>query len=326
MNRLVDLSLTALAPAIWGTTYIVTTTLLPEGDPLTLAALRALPAGLILLLVVRRLPPISQLGRVFLLGGFNFALFWACLFVAAYRLPGGIAATVGAIQPLIVLLLARKVLGEPIRTVSVAAAFAGLVGVALLVLGPEAGLDPVGLGAGLAGAASMAAGTVYSRKWRGDTPLLTFTAWQLTAGGLLLLPAAWWFGSGLPSMSLASLAGLAWLTLIGAALSYVLWFNGVGRLAPSTVSAMGFLSPLVAVSAGWMMLGESLSPLQATGAALVLVSVWAATGPASSNDAPRARPLVAAGPNSRNRVKTSRRQAKSSPSPAARPEPLSCPE
>ena len=51
-----DVLLTAIAPAIWGSTYLVTTGLLPQGYPLTVAMLRALPAGLILLLLVRRLP------------------------------------------------------------------------------------------------------------------------------------------------------------------------------------------------------------------------------------------------------------------------------
>ena len=296
MNRPLDLVLTALAPALWGSTYVVTTTLLPGGDPLTIAALRALPAGLILMLLVRRLPPPSQLGRVFLLGGFNFTLFWACLFIATYRLPGGIAATVGAIQPLIVLLLARMALDEPIRPVSVAAALVGLVGVAMLVLGPDARFDPIGLGAGLAGAASLAAGTVYSRKWRGDTPLLAFTAWQLTAGGLLLLAAAWWVGIVLPPLTAASLAGVGWLTLVGAALSYVLWFNGVERLAPSTVSAMGFLSPLAAVAVCWLLLGETLGPLQVAGVALILGGVWAATqfapSPRAAARATTARPAL----------------------------------
>ena len=280
MKRATDIGLAALAPAIWGTTYLVTTELLPGGDPLAIAVLRALPAGLLLLLLVRRLPLRSQLGRVFVLGALNFALFWICLFVAAYRLPGGIAATVGAIQPLIVLLLARGVLGEPIRAVSVAAALVGLAGVAMMVLGPDAGFDPIGLVAGMAGAVSMSAGTVLSRKWRGDTPLLTFTAWQLTAGGLLLLPAAVLSGAPLPPMTLVSLAGLAWLGIVGAALSCVLWFNGIGRLAPSTVGTLGLLSPVVAVALGWGLLGEALGPLQVAGAVLVLGSVWAASRPA----------------------------------------------
>ena len=51
-----DLLLTALAPMIWGSTYLVTTLWLPPDRPLTVALIRALPAGLLLLAVVRRLP------------------------------------------------------------------------------------------------------------------------------------------------------------------------------------------------------------------------------------------------------------------------------
>ncbi|MGO1659335.1 MAG: DMT family transporter [Marinobacter sp.] len=107
MHRSIDLSLTALAPVIWGSTYIVTTELLPHGHPLGVAMLRALPAGLILLVLVKRLPNRDWYGRLFILGGLNFSVFWGLLFVAAYRLPGGVAATLGAMQPLVVLLLAR---------------------------------------------------------------------------------------------------------------------------------------------------------------------------------------------------------------------------
>ena len=58
-NRSSDLLLTAAAPAIWGSTYVVTTLMLPPGIPLTVAMLRALPAGLLLLLFVRQLPRAS---------------------------------------------------------------------------------------------------------------------------------------------------------------------------------------------------------------------------------------------------------------------------
>ncbi len=50
-----DVLLTALAPAIWGSTYIVTTELLPPDRPFTAAVLRALPAGILLVLFSRRL-------------------------------------------------------------------------------------------------------------------------------------------------------------------------------------------------------------------------------------------------------------------------------
>jgi probable blue pigment (indigoidine) exporter len=275
MSRTTDIILTALAPAIWGSTYIVTTEALPAGYPLSLAALRALPAGLLLLAVTRCFPPRQWLGRAFLLGSFNFSLFWVLLFVAAYRLPGGVAATLGALQAMMVIFMARGWLGTPIRIGAVAAAATGVMGVALLLIGPEASLDPVGVAAGLGGAASMAAGTVLSRKWQPPVSALAFTAWQLTAGGLVLLPIALIFEPPLPALSVTNLMGLVWLGLVGAAATYVLWFRGVARLEPGAVSMLGMMSPVTAVTLGWLWLGQSLSWVQFIGAVIVLGSVWA---------------------------------------------------
>ncbi|MCK6442621.1 EamA family transporter [Elstera cyanobacteriorum] len=274
MAERADLALTALAPAIWGSTYLVTTELLPPGYPLTVSLLRALPAGLLLLLLVRQLPTGLWWNRVFLLGALNFSIFWALLFVAAYRLPGGVAATVGAVQPLIVIGLERLFFNAPIRRVSVIVGLAGVAGVALLVMTPKAGLDPIGVAAGLGGAVSMACGTVLTRYWRPPVSALTVTAWQLTAGGLLLLPVALLLEPSLPMPSLKNLAGFAYLGLIGAALTYILWFRGIGTLRPSLVAPLGFLSPLMAVLLGWGVLGQSLTPAQLGGVAIVLGSVW----------------------------------------------------
>ncbi len=268
--------LTALAPMVWGSTYIVTTAMLPPGYPLTASLLRALPAGLILLAIVRQLPQGIWRMRVLLLGALNFTFFWAMLFVSAYRLPGGVAATVGAVQPLIVIVLARIVMNSRIRPLAVAAGIAGLCGVALLVLTPKATLDPVGIMAGLAGACSMAAGTVLTRHWRPPVSSLTFTAWQLTAGGILLVPLALLLEPPLPPLSLTNIAGFAYLGLIGGAFTYILWFRGLARIEPSAVASLGFLSPLVATVLGWLLLGQALGPLQIVGFLLVIGSVWLA--------------------------------------------------
>ncbi|MDF8359779.1 EamA family transporter [Achromobacter anxifer] len=274
MNRGSDLLLTALAPAIWGSTYVVTTLMLPQDYPLTVAMLRALPAGILLLLAVRQLPQGIWWLRAFILGALNFSVFWALLFVAAYRLPGGVAATLGAIQPLVVIMLARSLLGTPVRSLSVLAALGGLGGVALLVLTPKAALDPVGIAAGLISAVSMALGTVLSRRWQPPVSALTFTSWQLTAGGILLVPLALAAEPALPPLSVLNMAGIAYLGLIGAALTYVLWFRGVARLEPAVVSSLGFLSPITAVLLGWGILGQQLSAAQIAGMVIVVASVW----------------------------------------------------
>ncbi len=297
MSRTSDILITAAAPAIWGSTYIVTTELLPSGYPLTVAMLRALPAGLILLALVRQLPKGIWWPRTFLLGALNFSFFWAMLFVSAYRLPGGVAATVGAIQPLIVLGLSRAVMGTAVRPLAVVAGLAGIGGVALLVLTPAAHLDPIGIAAGLAGAVSMAFGTVLSRHWQPPVPPLTFTAWQLTAGGLLLVPVTLFFEPAFPVPTAQNLLGFVYLGGIGAALTYIVWFRGLSRLDPATISPLGFLSPLVAVVLGWALLSQDLSPFQIAGMVVVLASVWlsqwAQSAPAAKTVSPRAAPSAA---------------------------------
>lgn len=279
MTRTTDTWLAATAPAIWGSTYLVTTLMLPDGYPLTVAMLRALPAGLILLALVRRLPPSGMLGKTLILGALNFTIFWSLLFVAAYRLPGGVAATLGAVQPLIVLVLSGLLLGTVTAWRSVAAALAGLVGVGLLVLGPEADLDLIGVVAALTGALSMGAGVVLTRKWQPPVPPLVFAAWQLTAGGLLLLPLALVIEPGFSFADLThqNLLGLIWLGLFGAALTYFFWFRGIARLGPTSVTVLGLLSPLAAVFLGWLILDQSLAPLQAIGAIIILASIWLGT-------------------------------------------------
>lgn len=199
--------------------------------------------------------------------------FFALLFVAAFRLPGGVAATAGALQPIIASVVAAFLLGEAFTRRTAAAGAIGVAGVAMLVLGPDAALDPIGVVAALAGTVSMAAGVVLTKYWGRPVDLVTFTGWQLTVGGLMLIPVAL-IAEGVPTeVSGRNLAGFFWLAVFGTGLAYANWFRGVGRLPVSMASFLALLSPLVATTIGWLALDERLSPLQALGAILVLVAV-----------------------------------------------------
>lgn len=83
--RTPDLLFTAIAPAIWGSTYIVTTQYLPNFSPMTVAMLRALPAGLLLVMIVRQIPTGIWWMRIFILGALNISLFWSLLFISVGR-------------------------------------------------------------------------------------------------------------------------------------------------------------------------------------------------------------------------------------------------
>lgn len=275
-NRLVLLT-TALTPAVWGTTYFVTTEYLPPDRPLLAATVRALPAGLVLVLLARRIPHGSWWWRAAVLGALNIGAFNALLFMAAYRLPGGVAATIAAIQPLLVGLLAAGLLGERLGSRRAIAAVVGVAGVALLVLRADAALDAVGVAAALASALVMATGIVLTKQWVSPAPLLATTGWQLTAGGLLLLPVTLLVEGAPPdSLSGENVAGYAYLTIVGAGIAYALWFRGLRQLSPVSVSFLLLLSPLVATALGWLALDQALTPWQALGAVLVLGALIAA--------------------------------------------------
>jgi probable blue pigment (indigoidine) exporter len=271
MNR--DLVIAAVAPLVWGSTYLVTTEWLPADRPLLAATLRALPIGLLITLHGRELPRGHWWWQSALLGLLNIGAFFALLFLAAYRLPGGVAATAGAIQPLVVASLAALLLDETLRArVGIAGAL-GIGGVGLLVLGPDAALDTVGVAAALGGTLSMATGVVLTKRWKRPTSLLTVTGWQLTAGGLALLPLTLLVEGPPPGLTAVNVAGYAWLAVVGTGLAYVLWFRGIDRLPVSALTFLGLLSPLVATSLGWLVLGQRLSPMQLAGMSLIVTAV-----------------------------------------------------
>jgi probable blue pigment (indigoidine) exporter len=260
---------TALAPALWGTTYVVTTDFLPPDRPLLVAALRVMPVGILLVLWSRQLPSGCWWWRTAVLGSLNIAIFQTLLFVAAYRLPGGVAATAGAIQPLVVAAFAALLLDERFRTLTAAASVAGTVGVGLLVLTPQSAMDPIGVAAALAGTVSMAAGVVLTKHWGRPVGLLAATGWQLVAGGLLLAPASLIVEGAPPAFTGRNWAGAAWLALVGTGFAYSLWFWGIERLTAARASFLVLLSPLVATALGWIALDQALTAGQVAGAALI---------------------------------------------------------
>lgn len=269
-------ALTAVAPISWGTTYVVTSEWLPPDRPLLSGLLRALPAGLLAIVIGRRLPHGSWWWRAAVLGVLNIGAFFALLFLAAYRLPGGVAATLGAVGPLATAGFALALLGERPTRWRVGWAMVGILGVALMVLKSGAGFDAVGVVAGLAGPVTMSAGVVLTRRWGRPVGAVPFAGWQLTAGGLFLLPIALLVEGAPPHLSIEAFGGYAWLGLAGTLLAYALWFRGIGELPVVAVSFLGLLSPIVATTIGWAVLGQSLTAMQTVGFTLALLAVLAA--------------------------------------------------
>ncbi|EPF75971.1 EamA family transporter [Acinetobacter rudis] len=270
-----DILLTALAPMIWGSTYIVASELLPADRPFTAALIRVLPAGLVLLLWARQFPRKQDFWRLTVLAILNISAFQALLFVAAYRLPGGLAAVLGAVQPLILMGLIWAVDSKAPNKMALIAASMGVVGMAVLLLSPETVFEPIGMLAALLGATSMAAGVWLTQRWKIPMSVQALTGWQLLLGGLMLFPIAYVFDPALPELNRHQIMGYVYLCLIGALLAYVLWFRGVARLPAVAVASLGLLSPLTAILLGWLFLSQSITGVALLGLVVVLISVFA---------------------------------------------------
>jgi len=161
----------ALAAAIWGTTYIFVSVVLPH-NPIFTAAVRALGGGLPLLLLYNQAPPRDWWGKVAVLGTLNCGVVFAFLFIAAERLPGGVAGTLQSLGPIITVLIAWPLLGERPTWLRLVSVVLGSIGVMILLTSGKIVLDGVGAAERALAAVSLALGGVLLNRWGRPIPLL----------------------------------------------------------------------------------------------------------------------------------------------------------
>ncbi|MFW6774800.1 EamA family transporter [Nocardioides sp. CPCC 205120] len=280
-DKLRRIAVTAVAPVAWGSTYVVTRQLLPADAPLWGAALRALPAGLVLLLLARSLPRGAWWWRSAVLGVLNVGAFFVLVYVAAQRLPSSVASVVMALAPLVLLGTAWAVDAARPTLREVLLACVGAAGVVGIVRGAVGGVDGPGLLASAAALALSSLGFVLARRWsRRDTvPVVASTAWQLVAGGGALLVVAAVAEGAPPTVDVREGAGFAYVALVATALAFWCWFAGLARLDVATVGLVGLLNPVAGVLLGTAVAGERLAPVQVAGVLVVLGAVgFAAVG------------------------------------------------
>ena len=285
--------------ALWGTAMAAMKPLLVEAGPLTLAWMRLLPAGVVLLLAAWLWRGNWRVDRRDWLWLVLFALVDATAFQALLaRGLVGTGAGLGSVlidsQPLLVALLARSLFGDAINPVGWLGLLVGLLGILCLglpapllrhwwLMGPEF-LGDQAWSHGelwmLAAALAMALGTVISRYACRHSDAVAVTGWHMILGALPLLagsallsafsaeaPPFW------PQWTLLQWGLMAYAALLGSAVAYGLffWFANHGDLTSFT--SLTFLTPVFALLCGVVLLEEQLEPLQWLGAALALVSV-----------------------------------------------------
>ncbi|MFB7670352.1 DMT family transporter [Kitasatospora purpeofusca] len=265
--------LTAVAPVAWGANYYVTREFLPADRPLWGAALRALPAGLLLLALRPRRPRGAWWWRTAVLGLLNTAGFFVLLYIASQSLATSVASTVMAASPLAMLLLAWLLTAARPARAHLLGALVGLAGVGLMLLTRSEPVSLPGLSASVAAMLVSSLGYVLAARWREGADVLATTAWQLLAGGLVLLPLAAVFEGPPVAPAGRELAAFGYVAVVATALAFAAWFAGLRRLPAGTVGLLGLLNPLTGVLLGTAVAGERLGPPQFAGLVLVLAGV-----------------------------------------------------
>lgn len=281
---------TAIAPVAWGSTYVVTHALLPAEHPLWGALIRALPAGLTLLALARRLPSGSWWWKSLVLGVLNIGAFFVLVYLAAQLLPSSIASTVMATSAGVILVLAWPLLAQRPQLVSVLGAAIGFAGVAVMLAPGGEEINGWGVVVSLTAMMSSSVGFLLARRWGGDVPLLASTAWQLIAGSILLAPVALVVEGAPPVLDAGTFWGFVYITTIGTAVAFVAWFAGLRHLPAGVVGVIGLLNPVTGVLLGTLLVGEVLGVNQVIGIGLVLLGVLVGQFAARTTRSPRPQP------------------------------------
>lgn len=286
----------AIAPVAWGSNYFVTHEYLPPDAPLYGAAIRALPAGLLLLALSRRLPRGAWWWRSLLLGALNVGAFFVLIYLSAQLLPTSAASTIMATSPVVMMVIAWALLAERPRALTAAGAAVGIAGVWLMLFRGAEAVDWRGVAASVAAMLMSSLGYVLTKRWGREVDVLASTSWQLVAGGVLLLPFAVAVEGAPPALDPPAVWGFGYVTVVATALAFAAWFAGLRHLSAATVGLVGLLNPVTGVLLGTAVAGEGLTAAQAAGIALVLAGVLAGQVRRSSGTAPAAGRRASSGP------------------------------
>lgn len=288
---------------LWGTAMVAMKGVIPETQPFFLATLRLMPAGIIVLcaaLLMGRSFKVTGTGWLWisLFALVDGALFQGFLAQGLVRTGAGLGSVMIDSQPLAVALMARWLFHEQVGPLGWLGLAIGLSGISLLGLPdewlisffqghftlseiPADGLALLrllfdqGEWLMLMAALSMAVGTILIRYVSQHADPVVATGWHMILGGLPLafLSVASevhpWAGLGLSGWG-----AIAYSTILGSALAYGIFFYLAAQGNLTSLSALTFLTPVFALLFGNLFLGEVLSPIQTTGVALTIVSIY----------------------------------------------------
>ncbi|MGB1973133.1 MAG: DMT family transporter [Vibrio toranzoniae] len=263
--------LLAMIPAFfWGTTYAVTQFTLQEWPPLLLGALRALPAGLLLLAVKPTLPKKGEWQIIFTLGLINIATFFGLIFVMALTLPSAISG-VGMISVPVFAMIFHWVVKKQRPHLIQALSGIGLITLAWILFNPsQIALNPIGLGAMFAAIMCIVIGSSITKSLGNRMHWWKVLTWQLILGGTILSVASGVhafidppsYVNAVTHFDTRNAMGLLWVIGLNTALGYGMYVWLLQRMSVVDFTFGGIANPVAGIVTGMVLMGESFTAVQ----------------------------------------------------------------
>lgn len=278
----------ACVPLIWGGTFIAGRVVSAHLPPATAAALRFVFAALALLAAVRlsrgwrAMGQLGwrQLGATAALGATGVLAYNLLFFQALALLPASRASVIVALTPVVTLVLAAVVLGDRLSLRRWGGAVMALAGVWAVVTRGDLSQLAVAVGRGelamFGAVCSWAVYTLVGRTMLRGVPPLVATAWAAVWGVVFLVPVAWLERGQVRAadVSTGTLAGLVYLGVLGTAVGFVWYSEGVQRLGSDRAVAFNNMVPVFGMALGWMLLGEPVGFSALLGGVLAVAGVF----------------------------------------------------
>ena len=270
---------------LWGTSFLFVKIAVRSIAPATLVAARFVIAAAVLSVAVRarglRLPTSRRVwGHYLLMGVIGNSLPFTLIAWGQIRVDVGLAGILLGAMPLMTVLMAHFfVPGERMTPRMVGGLGIGFVGLVFL-LGPEALLELGGKASDLpsqvailSAALCYATGTILARRLATLDALVSAATVMWTASAIMLPAALWMDRPWEQDLSVEAVVYVVWLGLFATALATMIYFRVVQSAGPTFLSLMNYMIPVVALTAGAVVLDEEPAGTILIGLVLILTGL-----------------------------------------------------
>jgi drug/metabolite transporter (DMT)-like permease len=269
---------------LWASAFVPSRVISTSAPPLWVLAIRfGLAGGLLLaatLLSGIAMPRIGEWPQLFLLGLCGNALYLGLTYIALKHLTSGMGAIIASTNPLLLALVAPRLLGEPLTPRKLLGLVLGFSGV-LIAMHARAGTQAAraqDVVVALAGVVAFVASTILYKRMQSRPHPLMVNALQLSGAAVAMFPAAL-LREGAPHVTWSApvVLSLAYLVLVMSIGASLLWFWLLKHGDASRVSAFYFLTPVFGLLLGALLLGEKLAALDGLGLAVIALGLTLVT-------------------------------------------------